>query len=195
MRSTSTQNQIEAFKLTADRLQNFLNADHEILGEIETSPYGFIIFCSFLVTAAYAPSKKFFPDTLVDRDEADTEAFRQIVVRSLMDSLLGLHERALNLSETEKNEQFIEIERQVVDLLEQQYTRYYGFFCRDVSRLAENRTNPYAELSESFLVDILGLQGTSESRLVKFKANLGLLLSTTISGLMSFFAKPEGTDR
>jgi hypothetical protein len=195
MHSTPTQKQIEAFELTTGRFQSFLDTNQEIFGEINSSPYGFIIFCSFLVTAAYAPSRIFFPNALVERDEADTEAFRQIVARSMIDSLLGRHDKALKLSEEEKNRQASEIERQVVDLLRQQYTRYYGCFQRDVSKLAEDQTNPYSELSESFLNDVLGLENTSEAHLLKAKLSLGLFLSTTVSGLMNFFGGQESTER
>jgi hypothetical protein len=195
MQPTPTQKQIEAFELTTERFQSFLDTNQEIFSEINSSPYGFIIFCSFLVTAAYAPSRIFFPNTLVERDEADTETFRQIVAQSIINSLLGRHDKALNLSEEEKNRQASEIERQVADLLRQQYSRYYGCFQRDVSRLAEDQTNPYAELSESFLSDVLGLENTSEVRLLKIKLSLGLFLSTTISGLMRFFGGPESADQ
>jgi len=195
MRSSPTQKQIEAFELTTERFQSFLNTNQEIFSEINSSPYGFIIFCSFLVTAAYAPSRIFFPNAQVERDEADTEAFRQIVAQSIINSLSGRHDKTLNLSEEEKNRQASEIERQVVYLLRQQYTRYYGCFQRDVSKLAEDQTNPYAELSESFLSDVLGLENTSEVYLLKAKLSLGLFLSTTISGLMNFFGGQESTER
>jgi hypothetical protein len=195
MQSTPTQKQIEAFELTTGRFQSFLDTNQEIFGEINSSPYGFIIFCSFLVTAAYAPSRLFFPNASVQRDEADTEGFRQIVERSIVDSLLGRHDKVLKLSEEEKKMQASEVERQVADLLRQQYTRYYGCFQRDISKLAEDQTNPYTELSESFLGDVFGLENASEAHLLKAKLSLGLFLSTTVSGLMNFFGGQENTER
>jgi hypothetical protein len=194
MGSTPTQKQIEAFELTTERLQTFIGANQQILGEVNSSPYGFIIFCSFLVIAAYAPPRLYFPNTLVERNETDTEVFRQIVIRSIIESLLNRHEKALNLRGEEKKKHAVEIEGQVVDLLGKQYTRYYGCLQRDVSKLSGDQGSPYPELSESFLSDVLGLENTSESPLMKFKASLGLFLSTTISGLMGFFEKPENID-
>jgi hypothetical protein len=187
-----TQKQIEAFKLTADRLQNFLDTNQEIFGDPDSSPYGFIIFCSFLVVAAYAPSRKFFPNTLVARDEADTETFKQIVIKSIIDSLLDLHNRNLSLTEEENINQASEIETQVVDLLNKRYAQYYECFQWDVAKLATDQTNPYASLSDSFLSDVLGMQKTSNVNHMKTSLSLGLFLSTTISGLMNFFGSPEG---
>jgi hypothetical protein len=187
-----TQKQIEAFQLTADRLQNFLDTNQEIFGDLNSSPYGFIMFCSFLVVATYAPSRKFFPNTLVERDEADTEVFKQIVIRSIIESLLGLHDKALSLSEEEKKEQATEIQKQVVDLLGQRYGQYYECFQRDVAKLANDLTDPYAELSNSFLRDVLGVEEASREKRIKSTLSLGLFLSTTISGLMNFFGGPEG---
>ena len=70
MSSVVTTKLIEALKLTTDRINDFLETNREIFGELNPSPYGFMAFCSFLVIASYAPAEEYFPDTLVKRKEA-----------------------------------------------------------------------------------------------------------------------------
>ena len=199
MTSPVTTKLIEALKLTADRLNDFLESNREIFGEFNSSPYGFMAFCSFLVVASYAPAKEYFPNSVVKRDEADAEDFKQMVIQSMTQSLLARHTEALAMIEDEeKKKQHAQATmEQVKNLLNDRYSSYFNLFRQDVEKLAEDPTNPYTNLSAAFLGDVLGRDPApekGEAELSLGSISLGLCLSTTISGLMAFFDRdqPEG---
>ncbi len=196
MSSFATTKLIEALKLTTTRLNDFFESNGEIFGDLNPSPYGFMIFCSFLVIAGYAPAKRYFPNSVVEREEADTEEFKQIVIQSMTQSLMERHSGALALIETEeeKDRQVQRTKQQVTSLLDERYSRYFECFQRDVEKLAEDRTNVYANLSAAFMADVLGKEekaNTGQSGLVLPNLSFGLCLSTTVSGLMTFFDGSE----
>ncbi len=196
MPSSVTDKLIEALKLTADRLNDFLLSNREIFGELDPSPYGFMTFCSFLVVASYAPGKERFPDTVIERQEADTEEFRKTVIDTMTQSLLARHAGALDLieDEEERKEQAKKTGMRVAELLDQKYEEYFGFFREDVERLAEEQANIYANLSAAFMTDVIG---RDENAPAPENVALGLCLSTTVSGLMSFYdgGETEGGSR
>ncbi len=185
---------IEALKLTTDRLNNFLESNREIFGELDPSPYGFLAFSSFLVIASYAPAKEFFPNSVVKRDASDTEDFKQMVIQSMTQSLLARHSEAMAMIEGEegKKRQAQSTMEQVKNLLNERYSGYFNYFKQDVEKLADDPTNPYANLSAAFITDVLGREPASDQpELSPGSISLGLCLSTTISGLMAFFDKDQ----
>jgi hypothetical protein len=190
---------IEALKRTTDRLNDFVESNREIFGELDPSPYGFLAFCSFLVIASYAPAKEYFPNSVVKRDEADAEDFKQMVIQSMTQSLLARHSEALSMIETEekKKQQAQATMEQIRNLLNERYSSYFNWFRQDVEKLADDPTNAYANLSAAFMTDVLGREPASEKDEAESSPgsiSLGLCLSTTISGLMAFFDEdqPEG---
>ncbi|MCE5335439.1 MAG: hypothetical protein LLG06_12720 [Desulfobacteraceae bacterium] len=195
MASAATDRLIEALKLTTDRINNFLETNRQYFGDTEPSPYGFMTFCSFLVTASYAPPRKYFPNTVVNREERDTEEFKGMVVQSMTQSLLNRHAEAINLmkSEAEKQEHVQRTKQQVAGLVEETHAEYFELFKKDVERLAEDPTNVYAEMSGAFMRDVMGKESAPAADGVSpspDSLSLGLCLSTTISGLMAFYDNP-----
>lgn len=192
MASPVTDKLIEALQLTTNRIDAFLENNREFFCDVDPSPYGFLTFCSFLVTASYAPPRKYFPNTVVHRDEAGTEEFKSIVVQSMTQSLLQRHAEALKLmaSDAERDEHAQKTGQQVSGLMEEKYSEYFALLKQDIERLAEVQANVYADLSAAFLRDVLGRQAGEQSDRAapaRDRLSLGLCLSTTISGLMAFF--------
>ncbi|MHC1728738.1 MAG: hypothetical protein AB9866_22510 [Syntrophobacteraceae bacterium] len=196
MSSPVTDKLVAALKLTADRLNDFLVSNRDIFGDLNPSPYGFMTFCSFLVVASYAPGKKRFPNTVIERKETDTEEFKKTVLQTVTQSLLARHAGALDLieNEEEREEQAQKTGRQIAALFDQKYTEYFRLFQKDVERLAEDQKNVYANLSAAFMSDVIGedeAPDTSQTIPPPGNIALGLCLSTTVSGLMSFFDDGE----
>jgi hypothetical protein len=185
---------VEALKLATDRINDFLESNREYFGRLNPSPYGFMAFCSFLALACYAPAREFFPNTLVNREETETEEFKQAVIQSMSQSLVDRHSGviALMASEAEKEEHAGKIRQQVATLLGARYSEYFEYFQKDVERLASDQTNLYSNLSAAFMRDVLGKEGKSGGTGPALdNLAFGLCLSTTISGLMAFFDGPE----
>ncbi len=199
MPSLATNKLIEALQLTTNRLNDFFDSNSGIFGDLNPSPYGFMIFCSFLAVASYAPAKEYFPNSLVERKESDTEEFKEIVIQSMTQSLMERHSEALKLIEgkEEKIEQAQRTRKQLTALLNERYSRYFECFQRDIEKLAEDKTNPYANLSAAFMMDVLGKEeswNAGQSGLALSYLSFGLCLSTTVSGLMAFFDGSEAND-
>ena len=190
MPSAVTNKLINALKRTTDRINDFLETNMAIFGEVDPSPYSYMAFCSFLVVASYAPGKEHFPDTLVDRQESDTEEFKKTIIETITHSVLQRHADAIALkrSETEKDEHAVKAQQQVETFVNETYTQYFTYFQLDIEELAEGKSL-YKNLSTAFIKDVLGKKesdlpaGATTADNVSF----GLCLSTTISGLLSFF--------
>jgi hypothetical protein len=149
-------------------------------------------FCSFLVVASYAPRKEHFPNTLVDRQESDTEEFKKTIIETITYSVLQRHADATKLmqSETEKDEHAAKTQQQVETFVNEKYAQYFTYFQLDIEELAEGKSL-YKNLSTAFIRDVLGKK---ESDLpaggpTADNVSFGLCLSTTISGLLSFFER------
>ncbi len=192
MPSNVTAKLINALQRTIGRIDDFLETNRKIFGEIEPSPYGYMTFCSFLVVASYAPGKEHFPNTSVEREERDTEEFKKIIVQTITHSVLQRHAGAVELmrSDAEKDEHAARTEQQIETFVNEKYTEYFGYFRLDVERLADGKSL-YENLSTAFMRDILGkaepdLPADGQS---VHNVSFGLCLSTTVSGLLSFFEK------
>lgn len=190
MQSTITAKLINAMKRTTDRINDFLETNRTIFGEIDPSPYSYMTFCSFLVVASYSPGKEHFPNTSVDRQESDTEKFKNIIIETITDSVLRRHADAIELmrSEAEKYEHAAKARQQVETFVNVKYTEYFTYFQLDIEELAEGKSL-YKNLSTAFMKDVLA---EKESDLplggpTAHNVSFGLCLSTTISGLLSFF--------
>ena len=190
MPSAVTAKLIDALKRTTDRIDDFLETNRAIFGEIDPSPYGYLTFCSFLVVASYAPGKEYFPKTSVERDESDTEEFRKIIVQTLTHLVLQRHVGAIELmrSEAEKDEHAARTEQQVQAFVNEKYGEYFEHFRLDIEELAEGKSL-YRNLSRAFMRDVLARSEAdlSEGGPTVNNVSFGLCLSTTVSGLLSFF--------
>ncbi|MDR3569042.1 MAG: hypothetical protein P4L43_13520 [Syntrophobacteraceae bacterium] len=190
MPSAVTAKLINAMKRTTDRIDDFLATNPTIFGEVDPSPYSYMTFCSFLVVASYAPGKEHFPNTSVDRQESDTEEFKNIIIETIAYSVLQRHAGAIELmrSEAEKDEHAARTKQQVETFVNGKYIEYFTYFQMDVEELAEGRSL-YRELSTAFIRDVLaGKESDSpQEGPTADNVSLGLCLSTTISGLLSFF--------
>lgn len=191
MPSTVTAKLINALKRTTDRIDDFLETNRAIFGEIDPAPFAYMTFCSFLVVASYAPGKEHFPDTSVEREESDTEEFKRIIVQAITHSVLQRHAGAIELmrSEAEKDEHAARTEQQVRTFVSEKYAEYFGYFRLDVEQLADGKSL-YKNLATAFMRDVLAAESDpSESGPAINNVSFGLCLSTTVSGLLAFFEK------
>ncbi|MDR3556139.1 MAG: hypothetical protein P4L55_15395 [Syntrophobacteraceae bacterium] len=190
MPSAVTDKLINALKRTTDRIDDFLETNRTIFGEVDPSPYSYMTFCSFLVVASYAPGKEHFPNTSVDRQENDTEEFKKTIIETITYSVLQRHADAIKLmrSETEKDEHAARAQQQVETFVNEKYTEYFTYFQLDIEELAD-RKSLYENLSTAFMRDVLAKKesGLPVGGPTAGNVSFGLCLSTTISGLLSFF--------
>lgn len=190
MPSAVTVKLINALKRTTDRIDDFLETNRTIFGEVTPSPYSYMTFCSFLVVASYAPGKEHFPNTSVDRQESDTEEFKKTIIETITHSVMQRHADAIKLmrSETEKDEHAARSQQRVATFVNEKYSEYFTYFQLDIEELADGK-GLYKNLSTAFIRDVLARKeadlpvGGPTADNVSF----GLCLSTTISGLLSFF--------
>lgn len=190
MPSAVTGKLIDALKRTTERIDDFLETNRAIFGGIEPSPYAYMTFCSFLVLASYAPGKEHFPNTSVERKESDAEEFKKMIVQAITHSVLQRHASAVELmrSEAEKDDHVARTERQVETFVNEKYVEYFRYFRLDIEQLADGKSL-YKNLSTAFMRDVLA-KAESDLPVDGFTVNsvsFGLCLSTTVSGLLSFF--------
>ncbi|MGC8490768.1 MAG: hypothetical protein ACP5SH_03415 [Syntrophobacteraceae bacterium] len=197
MPSTITGKLIDAMKRTTERIDDFFETNRAIFGDIDPSLYSYMTFCSFLVVASYSPGKEHFPNTSVDRQESDTQEFRNFIIQAITDSVLRRHADAIALmrSEAEKENHAATARQQVATVVDGKYTEYFTCFQQDIEELAEGKSL-YKNLSTAFMSDVLARKESDQSDLpldnpTADNVSFGLCLSTTISGLLSFF---ETTD-
>ncbi len=190
MPSAVTAKLIDALKRTTERIDDFLETNRTIFGEIEPSPYAYMTFCSFLVVASYAPGKENFPNTSVEREESDTEEFKKMIVHAITHSVLQRHASAVELmrSEAEKDEHVAGTEQQIETFVNEKYAEYFRYFRLDIEQLADGKSL-YKNLSTAFMRDVLAREGSDlpVDGLAVDSVSFGLCLSTTVSGLLSFF--------
>lgn len=194
MPSTITAKLIDAMKRTTERIDDFFETNRAIFGDIDPSLYSYMTFCSFLVVASYSPGKEHFPNTAVDRQESDTEKFKNIIIQAITDSVLGRHAEAIELmrSEAQKEDHATTARQQVATFVDGKYSEYFRYFQLDIEELAEGK-GLYKNLSTAFMRDVLD-RNKSDPPLGQPTADnvsFGLCLSTTISGLLSFFEKTD----
>ncbi len=194
MLATITAKLIDAMKRTTERIDDFFETNREIFGEIDPSPYSYMTFCSFLVVASYCPGKEHFPNTSVDREQSDTEEFKNIIIQAITDSVLRRHADAIELmrSEAEKKDHAATARQQVGTFVGGKYTEYFTYFQLDIEELAEGKSL-YKNLSSAFMRDVLARKesGLPLGQPTADNVSFGLCLSTTISGLLSFFEKTD----
>lgn len=190
MPSAVTTKLIDALKRTTDRIDDFLESNRIVSGELAPSPFGYMTFCSFLVTASYAPGKERFPNTSIERAESDTKEFKKIIVQAITHSVLQRHAGAIALmrGEAEKDEHAAGTERQVQIFVDEKYAEYFKYFQSDVEELADGK-GMYKNLSAAFMRDVLARTESDlpESEPSVDSVSFGLCLSTTVAGLLSYF--------
>ena len=194
MPSTITAKLIDAMKRTTERIDDFFETNRAIFGDIDPSPYSYMTFCSFLVVASYSPGKEHFPNTSVDRPESETEKFKNIIIQAITDSVLLRHAEAIELmrSEAEKEDHAATARQQVETFVHGKYSEYFTYFQLDIEALAEGKSL-YKNLSTAFMRDVLARKESDPplGQPAADNVSFGLCLSTTISGLLSFFEKTD----
>ncbi|MGC8494820.1 MAG: hypothetical protein ACP5SH_24110 [Syntrophobacteraceae bacterium] len=194
MPSTVTAKLIDAMKRTTERIDDFFETNRAIFGDIDPSPYSYMTFSSFLVVASYSPGKEHFPNTSVDRKESDTEEFKNIIIQAITDSVLRRHADAIELmpTEAEKEHHAATARKQVETFVGEKYTEYFTYFRLDIEELAEGK-GLYKNLSSAFMADVLARKESDPplDQPTADNVSFGLCLSTTISGLLSFFEKTD----
>ena len=142
MPSTITAKLIDAMKRTTERIDDFFETNRAIFGDIDPSPYSYMTFCSFLVVASYSPGKEHFPNTSVDRQESDTENFKNIIIQAITDSVLRRHADAIELmrSEAEKEDNAATVRQQVETFVDGKYTEYLTYFQLEIESLADGKS-------------------------------------------------------